>query len=73
VARIETTTSGCFDYVGGFDEQEVTGDCEGSLAGTKVKSSLTINRINGEFLLTTLIGQSYTIYQGHCSVAKKLF
>jgi hypothetical protein len=54
MARIETTTSGCFDYVGGFDEQEVTGDCEGSLAGTKVKSTLTIDRINGEFLLTTL-------------------
>jgi hypothetical protein len=28
VARVEITTSGCFDYVGGFDEQEVTGDCE---------------------------------------------
>jgi hypothetical protein len=73
VARIEATTFGCFVYVGGFDEQEVAGDCERVAAGTKIKATLTINRINGEFSHTTLIGQSYTIYNGHCAVAKKLF
>jgi hypothetical protein len=73
VARIETTTLGCFVYVGGFDEQEVAGDCERVAAGTKIKATLTINRINGEFSHTTLIGQSYTIYTGHCAAAKKLF
>jgi hypothetical protein len=61
------------DPVGLFDEQEVTGDCERVAAGVKIKSSLTINRINGEFSRTTLIGQSNTIYNGHCAVAKKLF
>lgn len=73
VARIEATTLGCFVFVGGFDELEVTGDCERVAAVVNIKATLTINRINGEFRRTTVTGQSVTFYTGHCSVAKKLF
>jgi hypothetical protein len=72
-AKIETTTIGCFNYVGAFDEQEVVGNCERLENALKFQASLTINRINGEFSHTTLLGQSYWIYSGHCTVAKKFF
>ena len=74
VARIETTILGCLVYVGGFDRQEVAGDCVRiGVGGAKIKETLTINRINGEFERTALIGQSNMIYSGRCAVAKKLF
>jgi hypothetical protein len=79
VARIETTNSGRFVYVGGFDEQELTGDCERVDGTAKFKGRLTINRINGEFELVKSSGSVsnpevfYTVSNGHCTVAKKLF
>ena len=73
IATIEATTFGCFDYVGSFTEQEVAVGCERVAAGVKIKATLTINRINGDFSHTTLIGQSYRMNSGRCTVAKKLF
>ena len=71
-AKIEATTVGCFDYVGSSDEQEVVGNCERQ-GDMKIKASPTINRINGDFVHTVVIGQSLTIFGGRCAVAKKLF
>lgn len=73
LARIEATTPGCFDYDGSFSEQEVYGDCERSISNIKTKKSLRINRINGRFKETSLIGKSFSIHDGHCVMKKKLF
>ena len=73
VATIEATTPGCFDYVGSFTDLEVAVDCERTIAGVKGKATLRINRINGTFEHGSLIGKSYIIYSGRCTVAKKLF
>jgi hypothetical protein len=73
VATMDATTSGCFDYVGTFNELEVAGECERDVASTKVKATLRINRISGAFEEDLTIGKSYTIFEGHCTPAKKLF
>jgi hypothetical protein len=72
-ATIEATTPGCFDYVGSFTNLEVAADCERTVAGVKVKATLTIDRIDGIFQQDLLIGSSLTIYSGRCTLAKKLF
>jgi hypothetical protein len=77
-ARIEATTSGCFNYVGVFNEQEVIVGCERVIGGTKFTDDLSINRINGEFSHVSVVNQgkpgaSSMLYTGHCTPAKKLF
>jgi hypothetical protein len=73
VATIEATTIGCFDYVGGFSELEVAGDCERTAGQTKFKATLRIDRVSGAFEHDLLMGNSYTIFNGHCAPGKKLF
>ena len=76
-ARIEATTSGCFNYVGAFNEQEVIVRCERVIGGTKFTDDLSINRINGEFSHVSVVNQgspgaSSMLYTGRCTPAKKL-
>jgi len=73
VATIEATTPGWFHYVGYFTNLEVGGDCERTVAGVKVEQTLRIDRINGAFELNSTIGKSFIIYNGRCTLAKKLF
>ncbi len=72
-ATMVATSVGCFDYDGSFDELEVYGDCERTISNIKTKKSLKINRINGQFEETSLIGKHFNIHYGHCVVKKKLF
>ena len=76
-ATIEATTTGCFDYVGSFNELGVSGDCERAISlGDSVKKfkvTLSIDRISGTFQHNVLFGDSYTWYYGRCTPAKKLF
>jgi hypothetical protein len=72
-AFIDATTAGCFDYVGSFTDLQVTGDCERTTDGFKVKSTLIFDRYSGEFDHTVLMGKSLLVYGGHLGPAKKLF
>jgi hypothetical protein len=73
-ATIQATTIYCFNFSGGFGDLEVAGDCERTLSQSeKVKASLRINRINGEFDNTTMVGSYQKLLTGHCTPAKKLF
>lgn len=74
VATIQATTLYCFNFEGSFSDLEVYGDCERTLSdSTKVKASLRINRVNGEFDNTLIQGNSIRNFAGHCKPAKKLF
>jgi hypothetical protein len=73
-ATIQATTIYCFNFLGSFGDLEVAGDCERTLGDSKrVKASLRINRINGEFDNTTIVGNYWKQLTGHCTPAKKLF
>jgi len=74
IAKIQATTIYCFNFDGWFSNLEVYGDCERVLSdSTKVKASLRINRINGEFDNTIFEGNFTKQLTGHCTPAKKLF
>ena len=73
-ATIQATTVYCFNFLGGFSDLEVAGDCERTIGQSEnVKASLRINRINGEFDNTTMAGSYRKLLSGHCTPAKKLF
>jgi len=74
-ATIHATTQACFDFDGFFDELQVYGDCERTLApGDKYKANLRINRINGAFSNTVFFSEKSALtFSGHCTPGKKLF
>lgn len=73
-AYIEATTPFCFDYMGSFTDQEVTGNCERTFEdGTGTKQTLNFNRFSGAFDHSIVMGKSFHLYSGHCVPAKKLF
>jgi hypothetical protein len=74
LATIEATTLHCQSYRGEFSDQDVVGDCERTIADTKYKATLRINRINGAFEHDVTIGKQLPlIWSGHWTPAKKLF
>ena len=61
----------CQIYVGSFNDLEVSGSCEKTAVGLRLKGFLKIDRTNGAFQQTMQIEKVTLIFSGQCKPAEK--